>query len=126
MTAPKNRINSFHSAVVFPLLIRNAWSHPFNDQKLFGLALDSFNVRKHICSVTDMFENDLLFRGKNKSVVSLECDKSESETPLCDLNQNKIGICFEARSRSACSPRKERHAIFRLIKALVMLLHVRK
>ena len=45
----------------------------FNDQKLFGLALDSFNVRKHISSVTDMSENDLLFRGKNKSVVSLEC-----------------------------------------------------
>ena len=69
----------------------------FNDQNLFGLALadDSFNVRKHISSVTDMSENDLLFRGKNKSVVSLE---SESENPLCDLIQNKSGICIEARS----------------------------
>ena len=71
-TAPKNRINPFDS-VVFPLLIRCMEPPIFNDQKLFGLALDSFNVRKHISSVTDMSENGLLFRGKNKSVVSLEC-----------------------------------------------------
>ena len=71
-----------------------------NDHKLFGLALDSFNVRKHISYVTDMFENDLLFRGK-KSVNQLchsNVDEAESETPLCDLIQNRSGICFEARS----------------------------
>ena len=72
-TAPKNRINHFNS-VIFPPAYQKCMEPPiFNDQKLFGLALDSFNVRKHISSVTDMSENDLLFRGKNKSVVSLEC-----------------------------------------------------
>ena len=72
-TARKNRINSFNS-VVFPPAYQKCMGPPiFNDQKLFGLALDSFKVRKHISSVTDMSENDLLFRGKNKSVVSLEC-----------------------------------------------------
>ena len=72
-TAPKNRINPFNS-VVFPTAFQKCLEPPiFNDQKLFGLALESFNVRKHISSVTDMFENDLLFRGKNTSDVSLEC-----------------------------------------------------
>ena len=72
-TAPKNHINPFNS-VVFPPAYQKCMEPPiFNDQKLFGLALDSFNVRKHISFVTDMSENDLLFRGKNKSVVSLEC-----------------------------------------------------
>ena len=64
------------------------------------------------------------FEARINQLCRSNVDKAESETPLCDLNQNKIGVCFEARERSACSPRKERHAIFRLIKALVMLLHV--
>ena len=59
----------------FPPAYQKCMEPPiFNDQILFGVALDSFNVRKHISSVTDiMSENDLLFRDKNKSVVSLEC-----------------------------------------------------
>ena len=73
-TAPKNRINPFNESDVFLPAYQKCMEPPiFNVQKLFGLALDSFNVRKHISSVTDMSENDLLFRGKNKSVVSLEC-----------------------------------------------------
>ena len=70
-TAPKYRINPFNSVV--PLAYQKCMEPPiFNDHKLFGRALDSFNVRKHISYVTDMSENDLLFRGKN-SVVSLKC-----------------------------------------------------
>ena len=73
-TAPKNRVNPFNSVAPPPPPYQKCMEpHIFNDQELFGLALDSFNVRKHISSVTDMSENDLLFRGKNKSVVSLEC-----------------------------------------------------
>ena len=72
-TAPKNRINPLNS-VVFPPTYQKCMEPPiFNDKKLFSLALDSFKVRKHISSVADMSENDLLFLGKNKSVVSLEC-----------------------------------------------------
>ena len=72
-TVSKNRTNPFNS-VVFPPAYQKCIKPPIvNDPKLFGLALDSFNVRKHISSVIDMSENDLLFRGKNKSVVSLEC-----------------------------------------------------
>ena len=60
--------------VAFPPAYQKCMEPPiFNDQTLFGLALDSFKVRKHISSVTDMSENDLLFRGKNKSFVSLKC-----------------------------------------------------
>ena len=70
-----------------------------------------------------MSENELLFRGKNTSVVSL-VDKAESETPLCDLI--KAVYALKLAQRSACSLRKKRHAIFRLRKALIMLLHVRK
>ena len=71
-TAPKYRINPFNS--VAPPLAYQKCMGPliFNDHRLFGLALDSFNVRKHIKYVTDMSENDLLFQGK-KSVVSLKC-----------------------------------------------------
>ena len=57
----------------FPCLSEMHGATHIQWSKLFGLALDSFNVMKHISSVTDMSENDLLFRGKNKSVVSLEC-----------------------------------------------------
>ena len=72
-TAPKNCINHFNSVVIPPAYQICMEPPIFNDKKIFGLALDSFNVRKHISSVTDIFENDLLFRGKNNSVVSLEC-----------------------------------------------------
>ena len=72
-TAPKNRINPFNSVVSPPAYQKCKEPPIFNDQKLFGLALNSFNVRKHVRSVTAMSENDLLFRGKNKSVLSLEC-----------------------------------------------------
>ena len=59
-TESKNRINPFNS-VVFPPAYQKCIEPPkFNDQNLFGLALDSFNVRKHISSVTDMSEYDLL------------------------------------------------------------------
>ena len=72
-TTHKNRIHPFNSVVFFPAYQKCMESPTFNVQKLFGLPFDSFIVRKHKSSVTDMSENDLLFRGKNKSVVSLEC-----------------------------------------------------
>ena len=65
-TEPKNRINPFNSVVFSPAYQKCIKPPIFNDQILFGLALDSFNVRKHISFVTDMSENDLLLRGKNK------------------------------------------------------------
>ena len=71
-TASKNRINPLSYVVLHPAYQKFLEPPIFNDHKLFGLASDSFNVRKHISSVIDMSENDLLFRGK-KSVVSLEC-----------------------------------------------------
>ena len=69
-----------------------------------------------------MSEND------DKNVVSL----AESETPLCVTSfKIKVVYALKLAQQSTCSPRKKRHAIsehaiFRLIKALVMLLHVRK
>ena len=100
-TASKNRINPFNS-VVFPTTYQKLYVEPpiFNDQKLFGLALDSFNVRKHISSATDMFENDkkCCFEARIHQMCHSNVDKAESETPFCDLIQNKSGICFEARS----------------------------
>ena len=70
-TAPKNHIHPFNY-VVFPPAYQKCMEPPiFNDQKLFGLALDSFNVRKHINSVTDMSENDLLCSVYYKSFLRL-------------------------------------------------------
>ena len=93
----------------------------FNDHTLFGLALDSFNVRKHISSVTDMSENNLLFRGVTQMLTKLN-QKPHSVTSF----RIEVVYALKLAQQSACSPRKNRPAIFRLIKALEMLLHVRK
>ena len=37
------------------------------------------------------------FEARNQLCHS-NVDEAESETPLCDLIQNRSGICFEARS----------------------------
>ena len=86
-TAPKNRINPFNS-VVFPRTAYQKCMEPpiFNDQKLFGLALSLFP--EMICC----------FEARINQLCHWNVDKAESETPLCDLIQNKSGICFEARS----------------------------
>ena len=50
-------------------------------------------------------------------------DKSESETPLCDIIQNKCDMLLRVLSEVHVVQGKIRYAILRLIKALVMLLH---
>ena len=74
-----------------------------------------------------MPENDLLFRGKNKlSCVTRMLTKLNQKPHSVTSFKIKVAYALKLAQRSACSQRKKRHAIFRLIKALVMLLHVRK
>ena len=84
----------------------------FNDQKLFGLALNSFNVGNMICC----------FEARINQLLTKLNQKPHSVTSF----KIKAGYALKLAQRSACSPRKKRHAILRLIKALVMLLHVCK
>ena len=113
LTAHKNRINPFNS-VVFPPAYQKCMEPPiFNDQKLFGLALDLLNVRKPITYVTDMSEEKIAV---SSSCVTQMLTKLNQKPHSVTSFKIKVEYALKLAQRSACSPSKKRHAIFRLIK----------